>query len=168
MAVKLWNSPTSMLVWRTSLAVQLLRLHAPGIWGRMDMCICMAEFLHCSPETVTTWLISYTSIQKEKLKKKDSRLPGIRGRMDTCICTAESFHGSPETVTTWLTVHLYSCIHQYKRKGFKKKDSELPVQQARVQSLVGEIRSQCCKMQLREKEKDAWMRNSSTSPMYGF
>ena len=42
----------------------------------------MAEFLHCSPETVATWLISYTSTQKEKLKKKkkkDSTLPGVRG-----------------------------------------------------------------------------------------
>ena len=124
-ALKLWNSPTSMLVWRTSLAVQWLRLHAPGIWGRMDMWICMAEFLHCSPETVATWLISYTSTQKEKVKKKKKkktpRSRELGGRMDTCICVAESFRCSPEAVTTLLTVNLYSCIHQHKRKGFKKK-----------------------------------------------
>ena len=30
-----------------------------GLWGRMDMCICMAEFLHCSPKTITTLLIGY-------------------------------------------------------------------------------------------------------------
>ena len=34
-----------------------------GVWGRMDACICMAESLRCSPETITTLLISYTPIQ---------------------------------------------------------------------------------------------------------
>ena len=29
----------------------------------MDTCICMAESLHCSPETITTLLIGYTPIQ---------------------------------------------------------------------------------------------------------
>ena len=28
-----------------------------GVWGRMDTCICMAESLCCSPETVTRLLI---------------------------------------------------------------------------------------------------------------
>ena len=32
------------------------------VWGRMDTYICMAESLHCSPETTTTLLISYTPI----------------------------------------------------------------------------------------------------------
>ena len=32
-----------------------------GVWGRMDTCICMAESLCYSPETITTLLISYTS-----------------------------------------------------------------------------------------------------------
>ena len=36
--------------------------------GRMDACVCMAEFLHCSPETTTMWLIGYTPIQNEQLK----------------------------------------------------------------------------------------------------
>ena len=68
---------------------------------------------------------------KGKLKKKKKKTPGsqeLGGRMDTCICMAESFRCSPETVTTLLIVNFYSCIHQYKRKGFKKTDSELPVQ----------------------------------------
>ena len=26
------------------------------VWGRRDTCICMAESLHCSPETITTLL----------------------------------------------------------------------------------------------------------------
>ena len=34
-----------------------------GIRGRMDICIHMAEFLHCSPETITILLIGYIPIQ---------------------------------------------------------------------------------------------------------
>ena len=34
-----------------------------GEW--MDTCVCMAESLCCSPETVTTLLISYTLIPKK-------------------------------------------------------------------------------------------------------
>ena len=33
-----------------------------GVWGRMDTCICMAESLRCSPETITVLLINYSSI----------------------------------------------------------------------------------------------------------
>ena len=33
-----------------------------GVWGRMGTCICMAESLHCSPETITKLLISCTPI----------------------------------------------------------------------------------------------------------
>jgi len=39
-----------------------------GFWGKMDTCICMAESLHCSPETITILLISYTTIENKKLK----------------------------------------------------------------------------------------------------
>ena len=45
-------------------------LDGRGVWGRMDACICMAESLHCSPETITTLLTGCTPIQK----KKDSML----------------------------------------------------------------------------------------------
>ena len=50
-------------------------LDGRGVWGRMETCICMAEPLLCSPETITTLLIGYTPIQnafgvkKIKLKK---------------------------------------------------------------------------------------------------
>ena len=42
----------------TFLLVQWLRIHLTDwmvgvVWGRMDTCICMAESLHCSPETIT-------------------------------------------------------------------------------------------------------------------
>ena len=33
------------------------RLDGSRVWGRMDTCICMAESLHCSPETITALLI---------------------------------------------------------------------------------------------------------------
>ena len=41
-----------------------------GVWGRMDTCICMAESFRCSPETVTTLLISSTPIQNKEFKNK--------------------------------------------------------------------------------------------------
>ena len=43
-------------------------LDGSEVLGRMDTCICMAEFLCCSPETITTWLIGYTPTQNEKFK----------------------------------------------------------------------------------------------------
>ena len=43
------------------------------VWGRMGMCICMAESLCCSPETITTLLIGYTPIQNKKLILKKRR-----------------------------------------------------------------------------------------------
>ena len=46
------------------------RLDESGVWGRMDIHIYMFESLPCSPETITTLLISYTAIQDKKLKKK--------------------------------------------------------------------------------------------------
>ena len=52
----------------------------PSAW-RMDTCICMAESLHCSPETITILLIGYTPIQnvfgvkKIKIKKKNFKCP---------------------------------------------------------------------------------------------
>ena len=39
-------------------------------WRKTDTCICMAESLHCSPETTKTLLISHTPLQNKKLKKK--------------------------------------------------------------------------------------------------
>ena len=41
-------------------------LDGRGVWRRMDMCICMAEFLCYSPETITTLLISYTPVQNKR------------------------------------------------------------------------------------------------------
>ena len=41
-----------------------------GIWGRVDTCICMAEFLYCIPETITILLIGYTPYKIKSLKKR--------------------------------------------------------------------------------------------------
>ena len=46
-------------------------LDGRGVWERMDTCICMAESLSCSPETITL-LIRYTPIQNSLKKKKNS------------------------------------------------------------------------------------------------
>ena len=42
-----------------------------GIWGRMDIGICMAESLCSSPETVRTLLMGYTPIENKKFKRKN-------------------------------------------------------------------------------------------------
>ena len=44
------------------------------VWGRMDTCICMAEFLHCSPETIATLLTRYTPRQILKFKENKKNL----------------------------------------------------------------------------------------------
>ena len=36
------------------------------VWGRMGSCIGLAESLCCPPETITTLLFGYTSIQNKK------------------------------------------------------------------------------------------------------
>ena len=41
-----------------------------GVWGRMDICIPMAEFLPSSLETISALLICYTPIQNKNSKKK--------------------------------------------------------------------------------------------------
>ena len=45
-----------------------------GVWGRMDSCICTAESLHCSPETITILLTGYARVQNVfgVIKKKNT------------------------------------------------------------------------------------------------
>ena len=47
------------LLYSTWNLYSLLRgsLDGSGVWGRMDTCICAAESLYCSPETITILLI---------------------------------------------------------------------------------------------------------------
>ena len=61
------------------LCSDITSLDERGVWGRMDTCICMAESLHCSSETITTLLVGYTPKQNvfcvKKLKKKKKKEP---------------------------------------------------------------------------------------------
>ena len=47
-----WNAAQYVVAW------------VGGVWGRVDMCMCMAESLRSSPETITTLLITCTPKQK--------------------------------------------------------------------------------------------------------
>ena len=62
-------------------------LDGRGVWRRMDTCICMAESLCCSLETVTTLLIGYTPIQNKKFKNKwiNNFLKGNWRSCDMCF-----------------------------------------------------------------------------------
>ena len=57
-------------------------LDGMGFWGRMDACVCMAESLHCPPETTTTLLTGserkWKSLMRESIPRqvdKKSRVP---------------------------------------------------------------------------------------------
>ena len=43
-------------------------LDGKGVWGRMDICICIAESLCCSSGIITTLLIICTPIQIKQFK----------------------------------------------------------------------------------------------------
>ena len=51
----------------------------------MDTHMCMAESLHCSPETITTLLIGSTPVENKNFKnkinkKEDASFLGVEGR----------------------------------------------------------------------------------------
>ena len=55
------------LLYRTGNSAQCCGgLDGRGVWGRMGTCICMAESLHCSSETITALLIDYILKQNNK------------------------------------------------------------------------------------------------------
>ena len=114
-----------------------------GEWGRMDPCVCMAESLCCSPETITALLIgcesvtSWTVAHQAPLSVEFSRLeywsvlpfpspedppdPGIEPGFPSLW--ADSFPSepqgscSPETITTLLT----GCNPMQNKKLLKNK-----------------------------------------------
>ena len=68
------------------------------------LCLCMTESLCCSPETITTLLISYTPIQNKKFFKKERK----NARFKNGLCnhrTGETRH----THQKWLTQHEAIC-----------------------------------------------------------
>ena len=84
------------------------------MWGRMDTCISMAESLSCSPETITTLLISSTSIQNKKLfflfKKKKEAL--VLCRPSYGVDSPQHTHTLARTQTHTCT-HAHACTHAH-------------------------------------------------------
>ena len=58
------------LLWSTGSSAQCYVAAWMGreMGGGLGTCICIAESLHCAPETIATWLISYIPMQNKKLK----------------------------------------------------------------------------------------------------
>ena len=55
---------------------------------RIDTCICITESLCCTPETNTTLLIDYTSIENKNLKKeRGTKVLDRRFKMRICKWT---------------------------------------------------------------------------------
>ena len=78
------------------------------MWGvaslKHGLCLCMTESLCCSPETITTLLISYTPIQNKKFFKKERK----NARFENGLCnhrTGETRHIHKK----WLTQHEAIC-----------------------------------------------------------
>ena len=58
-----WITNKDLLYSKGSLLNVMWQPAGEGVLGRMDTCVCLAESLLCSPETITTLLIAYTPIQ---------------------------------------------------------------------------------------------------------
>ena len=56
-----------------------------GVWERLDTWICRVESLPCSPETITTLLISYGSTQNKEFFKKEGEIQLKKKISPTCL-----------------------------------------------------------------------------------
>ena len=65
-------------------------LDGKGVWGRMDTCICMAEFLHCSSEIITTLLTSYVCVRAKLFQSCLTLCNPV-----DCSPPGSSVHGDP-------------------------------------------------------------------------
>ena len=71
------------------------KLGGRAIWGRIDTCTWMTESIHCSPETITTLLISYTQnkpgnpVVKTRLPMQETRVQSLTWEDPTCRRTAK-------------------------------------------------------------------------------
>ena len=110
-------------------------LDEKGVLGRMDTCICMAESLHCSPETNTTLLMGYILIQNQKFiieKKKTSHnkwnkqtnktLPYSFGNLESHALPQGCAHAQERTKRAlrphfWLTFRLHESKKWKQRQG---------------------------------------------------
>ena len=77
----------------------------------MDSCICTAESLHCSPETITTLLIGYTPTQNKKFKRKKGE-----GEKESCFCGfgCQAYRTTPSRVANGESQKAFDkggCLH---------------------------------------------------------
>ena len=75
-------------------------LDGRGVWRSMDTCTCMAESLRYSPDTITTLLTGYTTIQNKKFKKRSvgfQNLPPYLRIDGGMICSTHQHHGNSDS-----------------------------------------------------------------------
>ena len=60
---KMDNQPSPTTKHEGLCSVSRGSLDGRGVWGRVDMCACLAESLQCPPETITSLLISCSPVQ---------------------------------------------------------------------------------------------------------
>ena len=65
---ELYFKRMNVQVYKLYLNKEIKNLDGRGVWGRVDTCICMTEFLCCPPETITTLLISYAAAAAKSLQ----------------------------------------------------------------------------------------------------
>ena len=75
-------------------------LDGRGVWGRMDTCVWMAESLCCSPETTTTLLTGYTSMQSKVYSLKKKKI----------YMTLKKYHLMMEFFLSSLHIHVLSSF----------------------------------------------------------
>ena len=68
------HNPPRIVQHRGLCSVLCGALDGREIWRRMDTCLCVAESLGCSPETLPTLFIGYTQHKIKSLKKKPTML----------------------------------------------------------------------------------------------
>ena len=76
-----------------------------GVGGRMGTCMCMAESLRRSPETMTTLLIGYTPIQNVfgvKKKREKKRISCKRKEKNKMCFSAVSTMSKAESSGKWV------------------------------------------------------------------
>ena len=102
-------------------------LEGRRVWRRMDMCICMAESLHCSPEIIMILLISYTPVENKKFKIKKSssiqfsssvmsdslRLHALQHATPPCPSPTPGVHPNPRPLSLWCHPKISSSVFPF-------------------------------------------------------
>ena len=69
----------------------------------MDTCVCMAESLHCSPETIRALLIDYNTIQNKKvLLKRKLKVKQTKSKTNQIIWAYVTQDGESTTIFMFL------------------------------------------------------------------